>query len=227
LCANGLVLDVDFDYLVQARAVDVYAFVDGNGPASHPREPAARGHRYPVLVGDFHGLDDIRSLARTDDHVRRENLVLCPGRPIRPENEALEILGQDLIALLLHHPEYIETVREKLHFDDFNSEALGKIYSLILTIYKTHGTISESALIEMADNKTLSELISSLAKVPIPEQQRSKFIDDYVNTLLKFKVDQRIKDLKSELKIIEKQGNPEKASELAAEIEELITRRGE
>ena len=146
------------------------------------------------------------------------------GKSIKPPKNIVDI-GQDLLALIMHHSEYIETVREKLHFGDFNSDSLGKIYKLILTIYDTHGAVSETDLIEMADNNTLNKLISSLAKMEISESNLARTIDGHTRALLRYKQDRLIKELKSKLKEAEEKHDSEAITVIETDIKRLISSR--
>ena len=135
-------------------------------------------------------------------------------------------MERDLISMILNYPEYIETVQDQFHPEDFQSEDLKRIYSFILDIYKTHGAIKESVLFDYIEDRQLTNQISSLMILDLPNLKIDTQIKDYINQLLTFKRERVIDKLRAELKLAEQKKDFEAAQELTTEIEELIARRG-
>ncbi|MEP0828783.1 MAG: DNA primase [bacterium] len=143
---------------------------------------------------------------------------------IKPPRKILDI-ERELLALVISNPEHIDVVREKLIADDFQGEAQAKIFSLIMTIYKIHGTISQSILIDMVEDKELAAEISSMLSLEIPSGDIGTLIRDYIKKLLAFKRERLIDRLKGELKLAEEAGDNAAAKSIMKEIAALIQRR--
>lgn len=135
-------------------------------------------------------------------------------------------MESDLISLILNYPEYIETLQEQFHPDDFQSENLKKIYSFILDVNKTHGAIRESVLFDYIDDKIMANQISSLMILDLPKKNIDTQIKDYINQLLTFKRERVIDKLRAQLKSAEEKKDFDVARDLTLEIEELIAKRG-
>lgn len=143
---------------------------------------------------------------------------------IKPPRKILDI-ERELLALVISNPEHIDVVREKLIAEDFQGEALAKIFSLIMTIYKIHGTISQSILIDMVEDKELAAEISSMVSLEIPSGDIGTLIRDYIKKLLAFKRERLIDRLKGELALAEESGDNATAKSIMKEIAALIQRR--
>jgi replicative DNA helicase len=143
---------------------------------------------------------------------------------IKPPRKILDI-ERELLALVISNPEHIDVVREKLIAEDFQGEALAKIFSLIMTIYKIHGTISQSILIDMVEDKELAAEISSMVSLEIPSGDIGTLIRDYIKKLLAFKRERLIDRLKGELALAEEAGDNATAKSIMKEIAALIQRR--
>lgn len=143
---------------------------------------------------------------------------------IKPPRKILDI-ERELLALVISNPEHIDVVREKLIAEDFQGEALAKIFSLIMTIYKIHGTISQSILIDMVEDKELAAEISSMVSLEIPSGDFGTLIRDYIKKLLAFKRERLIDRLKGELALAEEAGDNATAKSIMKEIAALIQRR--
>ncbi|HHI02985.1 MAG TPA: DNA primase [candidate division Zixibacteria bacterium] len=156
--------------------------------------------------------------------ISRQTPLTSPGDIRKPKK--ITDMEHDLISMILNYPEYIETVREQFHPDDFQSEDLKKIYSFILDIYKTHGAIRESVLFDYIEDRKLANQVSSLMILDLPDTNIDTQIKDHINRLLTFRRERVIDKLRAELKSAEENKDFELARELAAEIEELISKRG-
>jgi DNA primase len=136
-------------------------------------------------------------------------------------------IERELLSLILSHPEHIDLVREKVIFEDFQDQKMGKIYSLLLTVYKIHGAVSESMLLDLIDDKSLASEISSLVQINWSQPNISTIIKDYIRKILEYKRERVIDRLKGELKLAEETGDETKSRQLAEEISALIKRRQE
>ncbi len=145
---------------------------------------------------------------------------------LNPPKKIIDI-ERELLSLLLSHPEYIDTVNEAIAFDDFQTDVLGKIYSLILTVYKNEGTVSESMLIDMIDDKTLAAEISTLVQIEWPQTEIVSLIHDYMKKISYFKRERLIDKLKAELVLAEEAGDTVQSARLAEDIAVLVKRREE
>ncbi|SYZ72946.1 DNA primase [Candidatus Zixiibacteriota bacterium] len=145
---------------------------------------------------------------------------------INPPKKIVDI-ERELLSLLLGHPEYIDTVNEEIALDDFQSENYAKIYSLMLTVYKNEGSVSESMLIDMIDDKSLSGEISALVQTDWPETDIPILIRDYMKKISYFKRERLIDKLKAELARAEETGDPKLSARLAEEIAVLVKQREE
>lgn len=143
---------------------------------------------------------------------------------IKPPKKILDI-ERELLALVISNPEHVDILREKLVPEDFQGEAQGKVYSLIMTIYSIHGTISQSILIDMVEDKELAAEISSMVNLEIPSGDIGTLIRDYIRKLLAFKRERLIDRLKGELKLAEEAGDNATAKSIMKEIAALIQRR--
>jgi len=146
------------------------------------------------------------------------------GTDVKPPKKIIDI-ESDLLSLVVSHPEYIETVSDNIHFEDFQSERLGKIYSLLLTVYKTHGAVTPAALVDMIEDRDLKEKITSLVEAVWPDKDIRIIITDHVKQLLAFKRERTIDRLKVELKLAEEKGDEPSARRLETEIFDLIKKR--
>ncbi|MCX6827254.1 MAG: DNA primase, partial [candidate division Zixibacteria bacterium] len=152
------------------------------------------------------------------------NMKPRPTSEIPPPKKIIDI-ERDLLSLIVSFPEHIDMVREKIVFEDFQEVNLGKIYSLILTVYKIQGTVSEGILIDMVDDKSLTAEISSLVRINWDNHSITVTIKDYVRKILSFKYERIIDRLKGELKLAEEKGDTETSKKLTKEITDLISRR--
>jgi DNA primase len=145
---------------------------------------------------------------------------------LSPPKKLIDI-ERELLSLLMGHPEYIETVNEEIAFEDFQSENFAKIYSLILTVYKNEGSVSESMLIDLIDDKSLAAEISALAQIEWPRTETAVLIRDYMKKISYFKRERIIDKLKAELILAEESGDTVRTARLAEEIAALVKRREE
>ncbi len=136
-------------------------------------------------------------------------------------------IERDLIALIIQHPDYIDLAKNTLHHDDFQSEEMKKIYSLMLTLLNSRQAISESSLIDMIEDKEMVSDITRLGSMEFPEGSPEVIIGDHVRSLMNFKRERTIDRLKGELKVAEEQGDKDRMHDLEAEILSLIKRRGD
>ncbi len=134
-------------------------------------------------------------------------------------------IEQDLIGLIVHYPEYIDGIHEKISSDDFRSETMGKLYSAVIGIYKKLGAISESVLLDHLEDKTLKSAFSSLAVKEWEGHNISATIKGIAKKIAGFKRERLIDRLKGELREAEKAGDETTAKRLEAEVYELIKRR--
>jgi len=134
-------------------------------------------------------------------------------------------IEKDLIALIVHYPQYIDSIHEKISSDDFRSETMGQLYSAVIGIYRKKGTISESALMDHLEEQTLKKTFSSLAVKDWEGHNISATIKGIAKKIAGFKQERLIDRLKGELKAAEKDGDEATARRLEAEIFELIKRR--
>ncbi|MBN2226047.1 MAG: DNA primase [candidate division Zixibacteria bacterium] len=134
-------------------------------------------------------------------------------------------IEQDLIGLIVHYPEYIDSIHEKIAADDFKSETMGSLYSAVIGIYKKLGTISESVLLDHLENNKLRAAFSSLAVKDWEGHNIAATIKGIAKKIAGFKREQLIDKLKGELKEAEKTGDETTAKRLETEIFELIKRR--
>ncbi len=151
--------------------------------------------------------------------------VIQKNAPVFKQPKNITDMERDLISMILNYPEYIETVQEQFHPDDFQSEDLKSIYSFILDVYKTHGAIKESVLFDFIEDKELNTQISSLMILDLPNTNIDTQIKDYINRLLTFKRERVIDKLRAELKSAEEKKDFDLAKELTTEIEDMIAKR--
>ena len=159
-------------------------------------------------------------------------LGLLPGKragqeahdEIKPPRKITD-MERELVALIINHPEHIDTVREKIHPEDFQSPNLQRVYSIVLNIYKEHGNISPSVIFDYIDDRAIASEIKLIPEDDIPATNIGLQVDDYIKQLLDFKRERIIDRLKAELKIAEENNDVENAKKLASEIEAIILKR--
>ncbi len=134
-------------------------------------------------------------------------------------------MERELLSLMIEFPEYIDTVREKIVHEDFQGDSQAKIFALILTVYKTHGMVSESLLLDVVDDSVLAAEISSLVSVDWSGHNIASTVRDYIRKLIDFKREKIIDNLKGELKVAEETGDLALSRKLAEEISSLIGKR--
>jgi DNA primase len=143
---------------------------------------------------------------------------------ISPPTKKIIDIERELLSLIIGHPDYIDAVVEKIVPEDFQGETQRKMYSLIITIYKTQGTLSESLLLDILEDKQMISEISSLVKLDWHGYNIPVTVKDYIRKLLDFKRERIIEQLKAELKESEKSGNSELSRKLMEEISDIIKR---
>ncbi len=156
----------------------------------------------------------------------RQKTTLKRSGEIKPPKKIID-MERDLLSLLLNHPGHFELVIEKIAADDFQSEPLRKIFSLMLAVYKTDGDISVNSLIDLSENTDLASQITALAGFNWQSQNIRLMIRDYIGKLSNYKRERVIDRLKGELKVAEEKGDTEESRLLMTEIAELIKRRQE
>jgi DNA primase len=150
-----------------------------------------------------------------------------PASPLNHAPKKIIDFERELISLILAHPDNIDLARDKIILEDFQDKNIGQIYSLLLTVYKIHGTASASMLLDIVDDKSLAAEISSLVQIEWPQANITGIMKDYIRKILEYKRERVIDRLKGELKLAEEQHDETKSRQLAEEIAELIKRRQE
>jgi DNA primase len=131
--------------------------------------------------------------------------------------------GRELISLILKHPEHFENVKKRIHFSDFQSESLGKIYNMAVKVYDEYGHVSPASLLDLIKDEELRAEISSPVRLDQYKIDTSVTINEYVIKLLEHKRKLRVVDLKFELGLAEKNHDEKSANRLREELKELIT----
>jgi DNA primase len=134
-------------------------------------------------------------------------------------------IEQELLSLILSHPDQIDMVREKVILEDFQDPKMAKIFSLLLTVYKIHGAVSESMLLDLVDDKSLIAAISSLNQISLRQPNIPKKIKDYIAKMLEYKREKIIDQLREELALADAKKDAIKSRQLAQEITELMKKR--
>lgn len=134
-------------------------------------------------------------------------------------------MERELLSLIIEFPEYIDTVREKIVQEDFQGETQNKIFALIQTVYKTHGIVSESMLLDLVDDSAIAAEISSLVTVDWTGYNIASTIRDYIKKMTDFKREKIIDRLKGELRAAEETGDLELSKRLVEEISLFISKK--
>jgi DNA primase len=157
---------------------------------------------------------------------------LLPGRTIPekgsgapPAAKKCQDIERELLSLMIEFPDNIEAIREKIIPEDFQDPVNMKIFSLISAIYSTHGTVSESELLDFIDDPSLASEIISLAARDWSGHNIPVTIKDYVRKLADYKRERIIDGLKEKLKVAEASGDSIRAKSLMEEITDLVKRR--
>ncbi len=140
---------------------------------------------------------------------------------IKPPKKILDI-ERELLSLLIGFPDHIEKIQEKIVPEDFQGEAQGKIYSLVLTVFKIHGTVSSSILIDMVEDKDLATEISSAVSLEPPLGDISDWLRHCVDRFLSLKRGRLISRLKAEVRAAQDSGDITRAIQLTKEIDALV-----
>jgi DNA primase len=158
-------------------------------------------------------------LPATDTAHRTHSIIKPPKK--------MDDIERELLSLIIRDPVYIDNVREKIIAEDFQNDNLRKIYGLVLTLYKEQGAVSESALIDLTDDKELTAEISAMIKIDWHNCNIPVTVKDYIKKILYLKRERVIDQLKAELKLAEEKGDDEQSMKLTEEIADLIKRRQE
>ncbi len=181
--------------------------------------------RRELFIGEAADLLDVRPDLFSRGTRSEAKTATRPGPGRRPKK--IIDIERDLIGLIIQNPDYIAMVKDKLHPDVFQSEDIRKIYSLILTLAKSHEAISESSLVDMIEDPEVTSEVTRLASIDFPPGHKETMISDHVRSILNFKREQKIDKLKAELRIAEENGDEKRIQDLEAEILSLIKRRSE
>ncbi|MCH7947726.1 MAG: DNA primase [candidate division Zixibacteria bacterium] len=76
-----------------------------------------------------------------------------------------------LLSLLFHSPGSTDEIFELISPDDFDSKALGRLYSAMIDQYRVVGNIEARALIDAAGDEELKQLIARIAALEWPADQ--------------------------------------------------------
>jgi DNA primase len=154
----------------------------------------------------------------------RQQTASKPKSEIKPPKKIAD-MERDLLSLLLNHPEHFDLIPDKIAADDFQSNDLRKIFSLILAAYNANGDISVNSLIDLAENSELVSELTALAGTEWPDEDVRLMIKDYISKLMGYKRERVIDRLKGELKLAEEKGDSDSSRRLTLEITELIKHR--
>ena len=117
--------------------------------------------------------------AHTEREVRPEKLAQPADRDLKYDNPESAVAEEGVVRLLFLEPALAGRVREELESDDFTSEALRHLYSVILSRIDEHRALSLSLLGDELSGAEMSLLVNVISK-PETLSSASETIDDYI-----------------------------------------------
>lgn len=128
---------------------------------------------------------------------------------------------KSLLKLMLNN-EYYESIIKTLSVEDFNIDSHKKIFSLLCKGREENSnnllTYVESGCDDIESSKGWVK-ITELTVLEAEDAQKS--INDYINKIKSFKLQERLESLKKEQKVLENKGMIEASIKLAMELKEL------
>ncbi len=123
-----------------------------------------------------------------------------------------------LLSLLFHSPGSIDEVFEKISSDDFDSKALGRLYSAMIDQYRVAGNIEARALIDAAGDEKLKQLIARIAALEWPADQIESETAAHARLIIENKKVAVRNRLQLQLSQAEAKGDREKADTILDEL---------
>lgn len=117
--------------------------------------------------------------ARAEREIRPEKLAQPAERDLRYANPESAVAEEGVVRLLFLEPSLAEKTRAKLTDDDFTSEALRHLYTVLLSRIDEHRALSLSLLGDELSGAEMSLLVNVISK-PETLSSASDTIDDYI-----------------------------------------------
>ncbi len=105
------------------------------------------------------------------------------ARELRYKNIRSAIAEEGILSLILADESLIEKVSQKLTPDDFSSEALGKAYNVVLSVYNSGRGVSTAILSQSLDSREMEQFGKVVMREPA-EGDRDKAMEDYIDIIL-------------------------------------------
>jgi len=105
------------------------------------------------------------------------------ARELRYENVRSAMAEEGLLAMLLNDSQLIGQASVRLKPEHFSSETLAKTYDAILSLYKSGSPITTVILSQVLNEREMEHIGKILMK-NIPEGERMKALNDYIETIL-------------------------------------------
>ncbi len=147
------------------------------------------------------------------------------GQSREDTEKPLVDVGGDFLSLLINYPDYIDMVQDKIAPGDFQSELHGKLFTHIVDIYREHGALEISRLIDAINDPETASKITGFGNRNWEIENPERIIRDYLRKILEHKRERNIDKLKAQLKMAEDKNDSDEADRLTREIADLIKRR--
>ncbi len=137
----------------------------------------------------------VRKIKSQNAKEKRQNL--SPVRNVQPNSNELKYENvrsaraeEGIIALIFADNLLTEEIMKKLQKSEFSSPFLAKIYECACQIFQNGNVINVMAFEEILTMEQMNMLVKILSR-PVPENSRQKAAQDYIDTILRFNIDNK------------------------------------
>ncbi|MEE8403821.1 MAG: DNA primase [candidate division Zixibacteria bacterium] len=135
-----------------------------------------------------------------------------------PTQQKFNPVESGLLSLLFHSPGSTDEVFELISPDDFDSKALGRLYSAMIDQYRVAGNIEARALIDSAADEELKQLIARIAALEWSAEQIESETAAHARIIIENKKLAVRNRLQLQLAQAEAKGDREKADTILDEL---------
>ena len=135
-----------------------------------------------------------------------------------PTQQKFNPVESGLLSLLFHSPGSTDEVFELISPNDFDSKALGRLYSAMIDQYRVAGNIEARALIDAAADEELKQLIARIAALEWPADQIESETAAHAQIIIENKKVAVRNRLQLQLSQAEAKGDREKADTILDEL---------
>ncbi len=135
-----------------------------------------------------------------------------------PTQQKFNPVESGLLSLLFHSPGSTDEIFEQISPDDFDSKALGRLYSAMIDQYRVVGNIEARALIDAAGDEELKQLIARIAALEWPADQIESETAAHARIIIENKKVVVRNRLQLQLAEAEAKGDREKADTILDEL---------